>query len=73
MDEDAELKKQAGFDDLTEYSNFYEIKTCCKLFNCTQSELFTMDDGFVTKMLLGEKINGNFESKFIALKHEHSK
>jgi len=68
IDTDSELKKQAGSEDLNDYSNYYEIKMACSVFNCSQSELFLMDDGFVTKMLLGEKIYNNFEQKFNELK-----
>ena len=63
-DTDFETKKQAGIEKLNEYSNYYEIKEACKVFNCSQSELFFMDDGFVTKMLIGEKIYYNFEKNY---------
>ena len=64
MAKDVEAQKAAGSESLNEYSNYYEIKLACNVFNCSQSELFFMDDGFVTKMLLSEKIYNNFEQNY---------
>lgn len=62
------MKEQAGVKELADESNYYEIKEACALFNCSQPELFKMDDGFVTKMLYAEKKYINFESTYRDLK-----
>jgi len=70
MVSDAEIQKQAGSEELNEYSNYYEIKLACELFNCSQTELFLMDDGFVTKMLIADKKYCNFENNYNELKRK---
>ena len=74
IDRDAELKKAAGVEKLSRYSNDYELQTICKLFPAlTPEAALEGDDTFYTKNLLANLEKNIFELEFQRLKSKQHK
>lgn len=70
FDNDSELKKAAGIEELNNWSNEYEVQTLCSILNCDYEKILESNDAFCANHLLANLKKGNFESKFMKLKQK---
>jgi hypothetical protein len=74
FDKDAQLKKDAGIENLNKYANEYELQTISSLFHAlTPENILEGDDTFYTKHLLSNLERSTFEKNYSELLRKKAK